>query len=234
MRERPQRFVRDGRHRMRQHADAARRLHQDDGEGARRRRAPDNARIQRFRARSRHFCNRRSNRGQSVVYHRRSRLHSVSTERIHSPRQRRRRRRARSDETPRHSSRRQRSSMARPAGTLEPHQTGRVRRRREKGLPSRHGLDESPEPHSFPADAQVQRSRQHRHHRLRPARPRSELGLASKERGVVRDPQPASDSEDGGGRKGVRQHVPAASGALGRDVRGAVDLFAPRTGCRLL
>ncbi len=42
--------------------------------------------------------------------------------------------------------------------------------------------------------------------------------------GWIRDPQPACDREDGGGGKGVRQHVPAPAGQLCRDQRRAPHL----------
>ena len=49
MRQRSQRPVRYGRDRVREHADAARRLHQDDGEGERRGGASDHEGVQGLR-----------------------------------------------------------------------------------------------------------------------------------------------------------------------------------------
>lgn len=55
--------------------------------------------------------------------------------------------------------------------------------------------------------AHLQRSRSHRHHRLRHPGPRSDAGQAAAQRGLLRHPQPPSARQDGRRVQSLRKHV---------------------------
>ena len=67
--------------------------------------------------------------------------------------------------------------------------------------------------------AHLQRSRSHRHHRVWHPRPRSDVGTATTERGVVCHPQPSSACQDGCRVQGLWEHVWSHAWHLPRNIR---------------
>ena len=67
--------------------------------------------------------------------------------------------------------------------------------------------------------AHLQRSRSHRHHRVWHPRPRSDVGTATKERGVICHPQPPSACQDGRRVQGLWEHVWSHARHLPRNFR---------------
>lgn len=61
--------------------------------------------------------------------------------------------------------------------------------------------------HSGWPHAHFQRSRSHRHHRVRHPGPRSDAGQAAAQRGLLRHPQPPSARQDGCRVQSLRKHV---------------------------